>query len=250
MSSALIRALFSLMHPRMLLLMVWPALLALAIWLAAAAAFWSEARQWIDQWLAPTDLVQWMLQYGVLSFIVAHLSTVVLAIAFIPLVLVTAVLIIGVFAMPAMVSHVASRDYPQLERCHGGTVLGSAWNSVLALVVFIVLAVLTLPLWVLPFLWPVLPVLLFAYLNQRVFRYDALAEHASGEELSRIVRTHRGDFFLLGVAVALLGYVPVLGFFAPVYGGLVFIHYGLDRLQRLRAGPSHQAFPQSPCYLG
>jgi CysZ protein len=237
MPSALIRALFSLMHARMLLLMIWPVLLALAIWLVVAAAFWSEARQWINEWLAPTDLVQWMLQFGVLAFIAAHLSTIVLAIAFIPLVLVTAVLIIGVFAMPAMVSHVASRDYPQLERRRGGTLMGSVWNSLLALIIFIVLAVATLPLWLLPFLWPVLPVLLFAYLNQRVFRYDALAEHASREEMARIVRRHRSDFLLLGVAVAVLGHVPVLGFFAPVYGGLAFIHYGLDRLQRLRGGP-------------
>jgi hypothetical protein len=249
MITALLNGFFSLMHLRMLLLMVWPALLSLAVWVVIAALFWGEIRQWVHDWLAPTDLVQWMLQFGVLAFIAAHLSTIVLAIAFIPLVLVTAVLIIGVFAMPAMVSHVAGRHYPALERLHGGTLTGSVWNSVLALLVFLVLAAVTLPLWIVPLLWPVLPVLLFAYLNQRVFRYDALAEHASREELALLVRRNRSDFFLLGIAVALVGHVPLLGFFAPVYGGLVFIHYALEQLQRLR-GEGTAVVSQTRGYLG
>jgi hypothetical protein len=96
---------------------------------------------------------------------------------------------------------------------------------------------LTLPLWLVPPLWPVLPVVLFGYFNQRVFRYDALAEHASALEIAEIVRRHRGELFLLGAALALIGHVPLLGLFMPVYGGLAFIHYGLQRLGELRSEP-------------
>jgi hypothetical protein len=234
MLAALSRAFFSLLHPRMLWLMVWPVLVALALWLIVALLFGSQAAQWIDAQLGSTGIVKWMVQWSVLAFIAAHLSTVVLAIAFIPLVLVTAVLIIGVFAMPAMVSYVAGQDYPALERRRGGTFAGSIWNSLAALIVFLVLAVVTLPLWVLPFLWPVIPVVLLAYLNQRVFRYDALAEHASAEEMRQVIRRHRGELVLLGAAVALVGHVPILGFFSPVYGGLVFIHFCLERLEAMR----------------
>lgn len=246
MLTALGRAFFSLLDWRMLLVMVWPVLASLLAWIAVAALFWSRVASWVDAHFQSSDMVQWMLQYAVLAFIAAHLSTIVLALAFIPLVLVTAVLIIGVFAMPAMVSHVASRDYPGLERRRGGTFAGSLWNSLGALVAFVLLAVVTLPLWLLPFLWPVLPVLLFAWLNQRVFRYDALAEHADAGEIRLILRRRRGELFLLGVAVALVGHVPILGLFAPVYGGLVFIHYGLERLTRLRSEPGGAA----PRYLG
>jgi hypothetical protein len=241
MVAALTRAFFSLLHPRMLLLMIWPVLVSLALWLGLAFAFGAQAAQWLDAQLAASDLVQWMIQFGVLAFLAAHLSTVLLAIAFVPLVLVTAVLILGVFAMPAMVAHVARRDYPGLERRRGGSFAGSAWNSLAALGVFLLLAVVTLPLWLLPLLWPVLPVALFAYLNQRVFRYDALAEHASGEEMKQVFGRHRGELALLGVAVAVVGHVPILGLFSPVYGGLVFIHFCLDRLQALRA--SRHAVP-------
>ncbi len=51
---------------------------------------------------------------------------------FVPLALVTAVLIIGVFAMPAMVEHVAGQGYAQLARREGGCFAGSLWSSVAA----------------------------------------------------------------------------------------------------------------------
>ena len=82
-----------------------------------------------------------------------------------------------------------------------------------------------------------LPVLLFGYFNQRVFRYDALAEHATAAEIAAVIRRSRGELFLLGVALALIGHIPLVGFLMPVYGGLAFIHYGLARLGELRSEP-------------
>jgi hypothetical protein len=234
---ALTRAFVSLAHPRMLWLMVWPVLAALALWIVLAVLFWSEALHWVEVELGATGAVQWMLTFAPLAFVAAHLAWVILVLAFIPLVLVTAVLLVAVFAMPAMVNHVSATSYPGLERRHGGTFAGSLWNGAVALALFVLLAVITLPLWAIPLLWPVLPVLLFAYLNQRVFRYDALAEHASSDELHVLVARHRGELFLLGVVIAVLGHVPVVGFFVPVYGALAFVHYGLERLQAMRSEP-------------
>jgi CysZ protein len=139
--------------------------------------------------------------------------------------------------MPVMVGLVAERAYPELARRHGGTVAGGLWNSVAALAWLALLILLSLPLWFFPPLWPVLPIVLFAYLNQRVFRYDALAEHATRWEMETLFRRHRRELFLLGVVLALFGLIPLLGFIAPVYGGLAFIHYCLARLAQLRDEP-------------
>jgi CysZ protein len=237
MTLALTRAFLSLMHPRMLWLMVWPVLAALALWIVLAVLFLSQALHWIEIELGSIGAVQWMLTFAPLAFFAAHLAWVILVIAFIPLVLVTAVLLIGIFAMPAMVDHVSDRSYPALVRCRGGSFAGSLWNSAIALAVFAALAVVTLPLWVIPLLWPVIPVLLLAYFNQRVFRYDALAEHASATELVEVIRRHRGELFLLGAIISIMGHVPVVGFFVPVYGALAFVHYCLDRLQAMRSEP-------------
>jgi len=69
-----------------------------------------------------------------------------------------------------------------------------------------------------------------------VFRYDALAEHATAAEIAEVVRRHRGELFLLGVALALIA-MSRARLFMPVYGGLAFIHFGLSRLGELRSEP-------------
>lgn len=237
-SHALAKAFLSLLHPRMLLLMIWPVLLALAIWTGLAMLFWTQTLSWLVEEVRSAPAIESVITSWSFSLIGLHyLAWIVLALIFVPAVLITAVLIIGVFAMPAMVTHVAERHYPGLVRRNGGGVVGSAWNSVVALLIFAVLALITLPLWLLPLLWPALPILLFAYLSQRVFRYDALAEHASDAEMGAIISQNRGALFTLGILLSLASHIPILGFFAPVYAGLVFIHYCLDRLAQLRAGP-------------
>ncbi len=234
---SLIRAFFSLLHPRMLALMLWPVLVALALWIALAFAFWGQAVAAVNVMLRGTPVVEWMFSVAPLAMIAAQLGWVLLALLFVPLVLVTATLIIGVFAMPMMVNHVAERDYPKLARRRGGGAVGSAWSAFVASLWFGALVGVSLPLWLVPPLWPALPALLLGYLNYRMFPYDALADHASADELGRILRQDRAPLFALGVLVALAGHVPLLGLFAPVYGALAFIHYGLARLHALRTAP-------------
>ena len=236
-AKALIKAFASLLHPRMLLLMLWPVLIALALWLGLAFAFWSQAAAWLQLQFDQSAAIGWAISVWPLALVATYLSWILLALLFIPLVLITAVLIIGLFAMPAMVSLVAEPAYPGLSRRQGGTFAGSLWNGVMALVWLALLVLLSLPLWFFPLFWPVLPIVLFGYLNQRVFRYDALYEHANDWEMETLIRRHRRELFLLGVVVALFGLIPLLGFLAPVYGGLAFIHYCLARLAQLREEP-------------
>jgi CysZ protein len=235
--AALLKGFASLLHPRMLWLIVWPILVALAVWLTLAALYWGQAASWIDLELHRWPAYEWAVSFWPLTLLGAWLAWLFLLFLFAPVVLITAVLIISVAAMPAMVTYVAGRDYPDLARKKGGTFTGSLWNAVVSLVVFTLLFAVTLPLWLVPPLWPVLPVVLFGYFNQRVYRYDALAEHATAAEIAELISRNRGELFLLGVALALLGHVPLLGLAMPVYGGLVFIHYALARLAEARGEP-------------
>ena len=41
-TKALLQAFVSLLHPRMLLMMLWPVVIALILWLGLAFAFWSH----------------------------------------------------------------------------------------------------------------------------------------------------------------------------------------------------------------
>jgi hypothetical protein len=238
---AVLRALVSLAHPKMLLLMLLPLVAAVVIWIALGILFWQQAAGAINfalQTWPSLEGLRALLDYWPLTLIAAHMAFAIFFLLMVPVVLVTTLLIVGTFAMPVIVSHVASRSYPRLEPRRGGDWAGSLWNSLAALAIFLALAAVTLPLWVFPPLWPVLSLGLLAYLNQRVLRYDALAEHAAPDELARIIAGERWNLFLLGLLVALATHIPVFGFFAPFFGALVFTHYLLERLEALRFAPA------------
>jgi hypothetical protein len=225
------------LHPRMLWLMLWPVLVALAIWGAVALVFWGQFVLWLaDLLLAWLRYGQFLLHWNAadVALIAAKIVTLL---ALVPLVQLTALFILGVFGMPAMVEFVAARRFARLERRHGGKLWGSVWNSLLALAGLAALALASLPLWVFPPLWPAIPVAIAGWVNQRVLRYDALAEHADAAEMRSIFRARRGAMFGLGVLLALLAYLPLVGLFAPVLFGLAFIHYLLGELEALRAAP-------------
>jgi len=234
---ALFYGLANLLHPRMLWLMVWPMLVSLAFWGALAAVFWGRLAAALaglfQRWLEPAaGFVR--LDFGDVTVIAAY---VVLALLIIPLIWVTALFILGVFGMQKMVDHVAQRSFPELERRRGGGVAGSVWNATAALGGMVLLFLVTLPLWLVPPLWPLIPLAIFAWVNQKLLRYDALGEHADRAEMARLFHERRGALLLLGLLLALLAYVPFVGFIAPVVFGLAFIRYLLAALQDIRGGP-------------
>ena len=227
---SLFYAIAHVLHPRMLWLMLWPMLVALAVWGSVALLMWGTLAVRLAVWLR--QALDYALAWSHVDFGTAALvaANVLLFIAFVPLVYLTALVILSLFGMQQMVDYVAQRAYPQLERRRGGGVAGSGWNSLVAFVGMLALGVLSLPFWLFPPLWPIIPLLLLAWVNQRLLRYDALAEHADAGEMARIFRARRGALYVLGLLLALLAYVPLLGFFAPVLFGLAFIHYLLGAL--------------------
>lgn len=229
-------ALGNVLHPRMLWLMVWPLVLALGFWGMLAIVFWAQIALtiagWLQAGLAYAPFVgQWDLTDATLL-----LAKILILLMLVPLVQLTAVMILSIFGLPAMVGHVAARSFPALERRRGGSFAGSVWNGVVALAGMLGLAIASIPLWIFPPLWPLIPLAILGWVNQRVLRYDALAEHAERDELRRLVVDNRGSLYLLGLILALVAYIPLLGFFAPVVLGLGFVHYLLGALQAQRAG--------------
>jgi CysZ protein len=223
-------AVANLLHPRMLWLMLWPMLVAAGLWGTVAFALWARSVLWlagqIKQWL---DSAVFFLQadFGTAATFLANFLLVIL---FVPLVLLTALVLLSVFGMQQIVEHVAGRSYPALERRATGGIGGSIRNVVAAGLGMLLLGLVTLPLWLVPPLWPLIPVAILAWVDQRLLRYDALAEHAEPMEMRLLFREQRGALYGLGLLLALLAYVPIVGFFAPVLFGLAFTHYLLGAL--------------------
>lgn len=241
----------NLLHPRILWLMVWPMLVSLVVWLTVAVVLWARTARGLAEVLG-----RWMqsafffvrFDLGDAALVAAHVA---LFLLFVPLVYLTALFILSMFGMEKMVNHVAERSYPGLERRRGGNLGGSVANGVGSLLGMAALALASVPLWLVPPLWPLIPVAILGWANQRLLRYDALAEHADAGERATLFRALRGKLYLLGVLFALAAYVPVLGLFAPVVFGLAFIHYLLGSLLAFReraadgaVSPSLERSPQ------
>jgi hypothetical protein len=228
--------LVNLFHPRMLWLMAWPMLVSLAIWGTAALFLWTRLALWLagvlKPWVEPA-LGYVRLDFGDATLIAAN---VILFLLFVPLVYLTALFILGVFGMQKMVDYVAERSFPQLERRRGGGAVGSVGNGLIALFGMIGLFIVSIPLWILPPLWPLIPLAILSWVNQRLLRYDALAEHADREEMARLFRERRGGLYALGIMLALLAYVPFVNFIGPLVFGLAFIRYLLGALEAIRSG--------------
>lgn len=241
-TSALLAAFQSFLHPKMLALVLWPILAALVLWVGAALLFWGSWLGSLTELVRAAGLEQWMAQ-GLFAIATHYLITVILLLLLLPAIYVTALAITAIFAMPLMTRHVAQKDYPELERKLGGSNAGSVANAAVAITVYCAGWLLSLPLWLFSPLALLLPVLLMAYLNQRLFRYDALAEHASREEYEQVIERSTPRLYLLGAATALLQLVPLLNLFLPVYVGLAFIHLCLAELRQLRQAEHAPTIP-------
>lgn len=228
------KALADFWQPRILLIALVPPLAAIAVWAALAWTFADDWARLVTDWIAATPWLSWVQSWGLSSVFVWAGGVTALALT-LPLMLITAVLVTDIVAMPVIVPFVGQRHHPQLERRKGGTIAGSVANAAIAVILFAVMWIVSLPFWFTGIGALVLPPLISAFFNQRMFRYDAMAEHATAEEYSRIVRGSRGDLFVLGLLLSLLLYVPVVNLMVPVLSALAFTHFCLARLERVRA---------------
>ena len=232
---ALSRAFRDLFQFQVLWIIIWPIAAASLLWLVLGITFWSTFSEWIASALTAIGIQTWL--EGVEPRWVAHgIQAIAHLILFVPLVFVTALIMTALFAMPALIRLVGDRDYPQLKRENGGGSVGSLINVLLAMPIFITIWLITVPLWLVG-VGAILPFVAAAYLNQRLFRYDALAEHASLEEMKVIFFVYRTSLWGLGLLTGLVQFIPFVNLFAPVLTALAFIHFSLARLAELRTSP-------------
>lgn len=212
--------------------LVWPGLVSMLVWTVVAVLAWVPVTEWVFAWVGGWSFVgSWISASDAAAAVMLVMIKIAVALAFVPLIYVTAAMIVATIALPLMLERVAHRDYADIELRRGGSNLGSAWNSIVAGVLFLVALMLSLPFWLIPGVGLLASVILTGWLNQRAFGYDALMLHADNDELKRLRRDWRPQMLLLGGGSALLAYVPIVNLVAPAYAGLAFVHYLLERLR-------------------
>ncbi len=226
---ALANAFRDLIRLKIAWIIIWPVMIATFFWLLMGYMFGDGFAQLTQQALG-----EW-LQNVEPNWVATSLQSLLHVMILVLLIIVTTLLITAIFVMPALINLVAKRNYPELERMHGGDVIGSVINALLASGIFILIWIVTLPLWTVG-AGLLVPFAAVAFMNQQLFRYDALSEHASKQEIKTICAENRYSLWSLGLLTGFVQFVPILNFLAPIFTALAFIHFGLEHIKRLRSG--------------
>jgi CysZ protein len=206
---------------------LWPPLVAVTLWAVVATATWAHGIAMISDMMPHFEWAAWAW--------LAHWAAVFLLLAgFGALAYGTTLLLVAVFALPFMLAQIAARDYPDVVRHGENPFWGSLGNTLLAGAIFTTGWLVTLPLLLVPGVVLVLPLCWTAWLNQRTFRFDALAEHATRNEVAAIVAMSRSRFYVAGLWTGVVAHIPLLNLLAPAYAALVFTHLGLGSLRSVR----------------
>jgi hypothetical protein len=202
---------------------------------------------------------------GHLRNVAAPLLVLMLAL---PAILILSLLSVAWLMTPTMVSLVAQRRFPELERRHGSSFWRGMVLSLSASAQAAIALILTVPLWLIPPLVLVLPPLIWGWLTYRVMTHDVLSEHASAQERGELMARHRGWLLTIGVLTGLLGAAPgmvwaagaiaivMAPFLVPLaiwiytlvfaFSALWFAHYSLHALNTLRAEAALAAADSAP----
>jgi hypothetical protein len=205
------RALRSQFTGKMLFLSAIPFLLSLLLWGVALYYGLNPLIDYVEGlfraygWYEVSSGTLASVGLGALKAVIVPL---VALLALLPLMILTALLFMGVAAMPAIVKHVSERQFPTLEMLRGGSFVGSLMTNVTGFIVFVPLWLLTLPLYLVAPLAVAAQVLLWGWLTARVMAYDALADHASEQERADVLRAHRRNLMLIGMLSGAAGALP------------------------------------------
>ena len=248
------------LHPRVILLSLLPLVLMAGLAFGLGYFFWEPAldavRASFESWALLKTMIGWLEGLG-LANLRTVLAPMVVVFLSTPVVVVLSLLLVAAFMTPAMLTLVANRRFPLLERKRGGSFFGSAFGALWATIAALAALAISVPLWFVPPLVLVVPPLIWGWLTYRVMTYDVLAEHASVDERRELTRRHRGTLLGMGLVTGYLGAAPSIVWasgalflvFAPVlvpvavwiytlvfaFSALWFAHYALTALQALRA---------------
>lgn len=207
------RAVLSQMHVRMLVLSAMPLVLSLVLWGVVLYFGLQPLLDWLHANFVDYEIFRttssWLesMHLGFLKAVVVPFFALLLLL---PLMILSALLFMNIAAMPFIVRHVGGRHYAKLEKKEGGSMLGGLRAALSSFLVFIVIWLMTLPLYIVPPLAVLSSTLLWGWLTSRVMSYDALADYASEEERRTIQRERRWDLMVIGLVSGATGALPPL----------------------------------------
>ncbi len=208
-----VRALANVFHPRMLWLTLMPFAAATIVWGALLWFFWQTltgaANSWLNGWALTSTMYRMFDAVG-FSPLHAVIARFLIVIVTIPLIVVTVLLLIATLSMPGVIALLTRKPrghYASLEERRGGSWYGSLGYSVTTTIVCLMLLVVTLPLWLIPPFFALIPPPLWGWLTYRVMVYTTRSPCTLAP---RSVSESRWSLLAIGIISGLLSSVPTM----------------------------------------
>lgn len=234
------RALRSQFHPRMLFAMLLPFFIILGAATLLLLLAMGPLTRLLDQLISDSSTVvqanEWLISIGLFSVMAlkAWLVPITALIILLPLSGIIGLAVAAVCVMPMVITHLSRRNYPDVTMQGQNSFAVSVWNAIWVSLLFLAGWIFTLPFWLIPPLGFVVSIFWWTFAFSRMMRIDAIVEHASAEERRLLIKRNNTGFWVIGLFCALINLLPPAWVFLPVFSGLVFTHYGLESLRRLR----------------
>ena len=253
------RAALYCLRPRVILLSLLPLVLVIGVTVGAGYLFWDHAMDQVRLVLESSTFVNhgwaWLDTMG-LGRIKTVLAPLIVIFTVTPVIVILCLLVVALLMTPVLVRLVAQRRFAGLEERNGASFLQSVLWSLGSVLMALLALLVSIPLWFVPPLVLVLPPLIWGWLTYRIMAFDALATHASRDEIHTIMKQYRPQLLGMGVLSGYLGAAPSLvwgsvAFFPPwfvflapmaiwiytlvfAFSSLWFAHYCLALLHILR----------------
>lgn len=225
----------ALVSARFLALVFFPPVVSFLILTATFVTYGADWVQSLARFLTDFKVIAWIQSYPLLSDFAIWSSRIFLFLVSIPLGYLVAVILTSIFVMPLVLKWIGEKEFKHLEKKRGGSAVGSVINTLYSTLLFIAAFLVTLPLWILPGFQLLVPLLLTAGLNKKIFLYDVLQDYATHEERTKISHEYVAPLYGMGMLLGLLAYFPLAFLVIPVLTAVTYTYFGLTALAQERA---------------
>jgi len=150
-----------------------------------------------------------------------------------PAALITALFITSVLLVPTLVNELRKNEFSHLTKKSSSIFTGTG-TSIMYSLKYFATWVATLPLWIIiPGGALIVPLLLVAWFNSRLFAWEVLTEVAEPSEIPGFVVQNSRPLFVLGLLTAGIYYIPIVNFIAPVITSAAFARFCLKRYSKV-----------------
>lgn len=226
-----------LLRPRILAVMFVPFLLSAFVWSLLVWLCWdlildmgfqlynSPLIQRLVEMLAP----YFALTEDPIAFVTVATFIVLIVI---PAALITALILTSILLVPTLVDELRKTDYPGLTKKSNSLFTGTG-TSLMYSLKYMASWIVSLPLWLmLPGGALIVPYLLVAWFNSRIFTWEVMTEVADRSEIPGFVSKNSRALLALGLLTALTYYIPVVNLIAPVITSAAFARFCLKRYSK------------------